>query len=118
MPARWHASTVCDYLAGRYDLGYGIRGKLAQCIKGLMRHLQVMHLRDLGCSGLLDSMESQAATSWPYIQIWKLPPYLVPAERGGLGGSGFTQKKVVVDADGFHTPDAAGNYAVGFRLRV
>ena len=108
IPGRWHSSAAFDYVDGAYDLGYGIRGKPAEHIKGITHHRKVIHLRGPKCWVVVDLMQLKTPVSRAYTQIWKLPPYLDQKHGGGLGVCGFTQDQVVIDAQGFHTADPGG----------
>jgi len=105
---RWHASTAFDLMDGKYALGYGIRANSARVDFSISHQRRVIHVRDLSCWVITDTMHAQDDQEHEYTQIWKFPPWRGSEDGANTPVCGFTPDQVKFGDGSIRTVDPAG----------
>jgi len=108
VPGRWHASTAFDLMDGKYALGYGIKANSARVDFSISHQRRVIHVRDLSCWVITDTMQSQDDQEHEYTQIWKFPPLRGTDDGHNAPVCGFTPEQVTFREGSIRTMDPAG----------
>lgn len=108
VPGRWHASAAFDLMDGKYALGYGIRANSARVDFSISHQRRVIHVRDLSCWVITDTMHAQDDQEHEYTQIWKFPPWRGSDDGHNVPVCGFTPDQVRFGDGSIRTVDPAG----------
>lgn len=105
---RWHASTAFDLVDGKYALGYGIKANSARVDFSISHQRRVIHVRDLSCWVITDTMHAQDEQKHEYTQIWKFPPWRGSDDGHNVPVCGFTPDQVRFGDGSIRTVDPVG----------
>lgn len=105
---RWHASPAFDLMDGKYALGYGIRANSARVDFSISHQRRVIHVRNLSCWVITDTMHAQDDQEHEYTQIWKFPPLRGTDDAHNTPVCGFTPEQVTFREKSIRTMDPAG----------
>jgi hypothetical protein len=108
VPGRWHATAAFDLMEGKYALGYGIRANSARVDFSVAHQRRVIHVRDLSCWVITDTMHAQDEQEHEYTQIWKFPPWRGSDDGANTPVCGFTPDQVRFGDGSIRTVDPAG----------
>ncbi len=108
VPGRWHATPAFDLMDGKYALGYGIKANSARVDFSISHQRRVIHVRDLSCWVITDTMHAQDDQEHEYTQIWKFPPLRGPDDGHNAPVCGFTPEQVTFREGSIRTMDLAG----------
>ena len=105
---RWHATAAFDLMDGKYALGYGIKANSARVDFSISHQRRVIHVRDLTCWVITDTMHAQDDQEHEYTQIWKFPPLRGTDDGHNTPVCGFTPEQVTFREGSIRTMDLAG----------
>ena len=105
---RWHATSSFDLVDGAYALGYGPRDNVAAVDFSVSHQRRVIHVRELSCWVLTDTMRSKDQDEHEFTQIWKFPPSRDANDGANNPVCGFTPEQVVCGDGSIRTLDPAG----------
>jgi hypothetical protein len=108
VPGRWHATAAFDLMEGKYALGYGIRANSARVDFSVAHQRRVIHVRDLSCWVITDTMFAQDEQEHEYTQIWKFPPWRGSDDGHNTPVCGFMPDQVRFGDGSIRTVDPAG----------
>jgi len=105
---RWHASPSFDLVDGRYSLGYGIKAHSNRVDFSAVHQRRVIHVRDLSCWVITDTMQGQNDREHEFTQIWKFPPLYEVDDKHYMPVCGFTPDQVNIGDGSIRTMDLTG----------
>ncbi len=105
---RWHASPAFDLVDGQYALGYGIKANSARVDFSISHQRRVIHVRDLSCWVITDTMHAQDDQVHEYTQIWKFPPFRGTDDGHNTPVCGFRPEQVTFREGSIRTMDPTG----------
>jgi len=105
---RWHSSEAFDLVDGRYELGYGSHEDPSSVDFSVSHQRRAIHVRQLSCWFITDTMRSPDRDDHEYTQIWKFPPFPDLNDVHKVAVCGFKPEQVVFGGKTIRTVDPHG----------
>ena len=105
---RWHATAAFDIVDGTYSLGYGLRDDALAVDFSVSHQRRVIHVRELSCWVVTDTMISKDDRQHDFTQVWKFPPFRDANDGASNPTCGFTPEQVTSGDGSIRTLDPNG----------
>ena len=105
---RWHATAAFDLMDGTYSLGYGPRDDALAVDFSVSHQRRVIHVRELSCWVVTDTMLPKDDKEHNFMQVWKFPPFRDANDGAGNPACGFTPEQVTFGDGSIRTLDPTG----------
>jgi hypothetical protein len=105
---RWHSSQAFDLVDGRYSLGYGPHDDSSKVDFTVSHQRRAIHVRNLSCWVVTDTMSSPDGEDHEFTQIWKFPPLQDLNDARRMAVCGFSPEQVLFGDRIIRTADPQG----------